>query len=189
MHSRRLYGKKLYFTVEGFNAQQTTSNAQQEALLHNRKFWYIVEKSILRQKLEKSSFCGRKVPSAAEKFLLQQKQRISPLCSIFPWTWTQRLCTNWQRQNGTLEPILRSAWPGFLLRKRNVKRTFNKAQWLVSQNSILNIIIWKYKYKYKYHLNNNKTDNSIDKQKLDFVYYIYIHIYCWKNYSYWFLWE
>ena len=57
MHSR-----KLYCTAESYTAQQTV-------LLHSRKFYRIVEKSVLRQKLEKSSFCGRnwrKVPFAAE---------------------------------------------------------------------------------------------------------------------------
>ena len=34
--------------------------------MHSRKFCYIVEKSVIRQKLEKSSFCGRKVPFAVE---------------------------------------------------------------------------------------------------------------------------
>ena len=135
MHSRQFYCIAEGFAAKSFTAQQTTSmhsrklyytagsyTVQQEALLHNRKFCCIAEKSVLRQKLEKSSFCGRKVPFAAEKFLLRQKQRISPLCSVFPWTWTQRLRTNWQRKNGTLEPVLWSAKPDFLLRKRNVKR-------------------------------------------------------------------
>ena len=80
MHSRQ-----LQCTVESFIAQQ-------KALLHNKKFCCIAEKSILWQKLEKSSFCSRnwrKVPFAVEtgeKFILQQKQRISLLCSVFPWT-------------------------------------------------------------------------------------------------------
>ena len=34
--------------------------------MHSKKFCYIAEKSVLQQKLEKSSFCGRKVPFAAE---------------------------------------------------------------------------------------------------------------------------
>lgn len=77
MHSRQLYctadgftaqqkalmhSRKLYCTAESYTAQQTI-------LLHSRKFYRIVEKSVLRQKLEKSSFCGRnwrKVPFAAE---------------------------------------------------------------------------------------------------------------------------
>ena len=57
MHSRQ-----LQYTAESFTAQQ-------EALLHSRKFCCIVEKSVLRQKLEKSSFCGRnwrKVSSVVE---------------------------------------------------------------------------------------------------------------------------
>ena len=47
MHSRQ-----LQYTAKNFTAQQ-------EALLHNRKFCCIAEKSILRQKLEKSSFYNR----------------------------------------------------------------------------------------------------------------------------------
>jgi len=82
LHSRRLYGRKFQCTADNFNAQQkallhskklycTAGSfiAQQEALLHSRKFCYIAKKSVLRQKLEKSSFCGRnwrKVTSAAK---------------------------------------------------------------------------------------------------------------------------
>ena len=47
-----MHNKKLYCTAESFTAQQTV-------LLHSRKFYRIAEKSVLRQKLEKSSFCGR----------------------------------------------------------------------------------------------------------------------------------
>ena len=60
MHSR-----KLYYTADSFIAQQ-------EILPHSRKVSPAAktrEKFLLRQKLEKSSFCGknwRKVPSAAE---------------------------------------------------------------------------------------------------------------------------
>ena len=54
MHSRQ-----LQCTAESFIAQQ-------KVLLRNKKFCCIAEKSFLRQKLEKSSFCGRKVPSTAE---------------------------------------------------------------------------------------------------------------------------
>ena len=81
--------------AESFNAQQTTSmhsrklqctaksfNAQHEALLHNRKFCYIAKKSVLWQKLEKSSFCGRnqrKVPSTAET---EDKHHVLPTVSV-----------------------------------------------------------------------------------------------------------
>ena len=109
MHSRQ-----LYYTSEGFNAQQ-------KALLHRRKLYCTLEGFIAQQEVLLHS---RKVSYAAETgetFLLRQKHRISPLCSVFPWT--QRLRINWQRQNGTLKPILRSARPNFLPRKRNVKRT------------------------------------------------------------------
>ena len=98
MHSGQLqiHSRKLYCTANGFIAQH-------EVLPHNRKVNPTAE--------------------TGEKFLLRQKQRISPLCSVFLWTWTQRLRINWQRQNGTLNPILQSTRPDFLLRKRNVKRT------------------------------------------------------------------
>ena len=81
-HSRQLYCIVEGFKVESFTAQQkalmhsrqlqcTTESfaTQQEASLRSRKFCCIAEKSVLRQKLEKSSFCGRnwrKVPSVAE---------------------------------------------------------------------------------------------------------------------------
>ena len=71
MHSRQ-----LQYTAKSFTAQQ-------EALLHNRKFCCIAEKSILRQKLEKSSFCSRnwrKVPSATET---EDKHHILSAVSIF----------------------------------------------------------------------------------------------------------
>ena len=70
-----MHSKQLQCTAESLTVQQ-------EALSHSRKFCYIAKKSVLRQKLEKSSFCGRKwrkVSPAAktgEKFLLWQKQRI-----------------------------------------------------------------------------------------------------------------
>ena len=72
-----MHSKQLHYTAEGFTAKSFTARqkalmhsrqlqytaesftAQQEALLHSRKFCCIVEKSVLRQKLEKSSFCGR----------------------------------------------------------------------------------------------------------------------------------
>ena len=60
--------------------------------------------SILWQKLEKSSFCGRNG---------EQAQFVTSSLGL----WTQRLRTNQQWQNGTLEPILHSARPNFLLRK------------------------------------------------------------------------
>ena len=54
LHSKRCYcTAKLYCTAEGFAAQQ-------KVLLHNRKFYCIAKKSVMWQKLEKSSFYGRK---------------------------------------------------------------------------------------------------------------------------------
>ena len=81
--------KVLYCTAEDFKAQQT-------ALKHSRKFYYIAgsfiaqqkvlqtqqKKSVLRQKLEKSSFCGknwRKVSSAAET---KDKPQVLPAVSV-----------------------------------------------------------------------------------------------------------
>ena len=103
--------------AEGFNAQQTTSMhsrklyctagsfiAQQKVLLHSKKVSSAVEteeKFLLRQKLEKSSFCGRnwkkdslaagigensvrgrnqrKVPSAAET---EDRHHVLPAVSV-----------------------------------------------------------------------------------------------------------
>ena len=82
MHSRQLHCIVESFTIESFTAQQKalmhnrqlqytaeSFTVQQEALLHSRKFCCIAKKSVLQQKLEESSFCGRnwrKVLSAAE---------------------------------------------------------------------------------------------------------------------------
>ena len=103
MHSRQLYCTTEGFTAESFNAQQKallhnrklyctvrsftaeSFAAQQEALLHSRKFCYIAKQSVLLQKLEKTSFCSRNwkevsfATKTREKFLLQQKQRISTM--------------------------------------------------------------------------------------------------------------
>ena len=116
-----MYNRQLYCTAEGFNAQQ-------KALLHRRKLYYTADSFIAQQEVLPRS---RKVSLTAEigeKFILRQKQRISPLYNVFPWTWIQRLCINWQQQNGTLNPILWSTRPDFLLRKRNVKRTLYKVK-------------------------------------------------------------
>ena len=141
MKSSHSHCKRLYCTTEGFNAQQTTLmhnrqlyctaegfNAQQKALLHRRKLYYTADSFIVQQEVLPHS---RKVSPTAEigeKFILRQKQRISPLCNVFPWTWIQRLRINWQRQNGTLNLILWSTRPDFLLKKRNIKRTLYKVK-------------------------------------------------------------
>ena len=79
-----MHNIQLQYTAESFTAQQ-------EALLHSRKFCCIIEKSVvvetgekflLQQKLEKSSFCSknwRKVPSAAE---IEDKHHILPAVSM-----------------------------------------------------------------------------------------------------------
>ena len=74
MHSRQ-----LYCTAEGFNAQQ-------KALLHRRKLYYIANGFIAQQEVLPHSKKVSPTAETGEKFLLRQKQRISPLCSIFPWT-------------------------------------------------------------------------------------------------------
>ena len=139
MKSSHSHCKRLYCTTESFNAQQTALmhsrqlyctvegfNAQQKALLHRKKFYCTADSFIAQQEVLPHSRKVSSVVETGDKFLLQHKQSISPLCSVFPQTWTQRLRTNWQRQNGTLKLILWSARPNFLLRKRNVKRTFNR---------------------------------------------------------------
>ena len=74
-----MHSKQLQCIAESLTVQQ-------EALSHSRKFCYIAKKSVLRQKLEKSSFCGRnwrKVPSAVEigeKSVLRQKLEKSSFC-------------------------------------------------------------------------------------------------------------
>ena len=113
-----LHSRRFYCIVESFTAQQ-------KVLLHIKKFYCTIEDSIAQQKFLPHSKKVSPVAEIGEKFILRQKQRINPLCSVFPWTWTQHLHTNWQRQDGTLEPIPRSARSNFLLRKRNVKRTLN----------------------------------------------------------------
>ena len=75
LHSRRLYSRKLYCTAR-------SSIAQQETLLHSRKFCYIAKKSVMRQKLEKSSFCcrnWRKVTSTAKT---EDKHHVLPAESM-----------------------------------------------------------------------------------------------------------
>ena len=98
MHNRQLYCTVEGFTAESFTAQQTTSMhsrkiyctkrifiAQQKVLLHSRKVSHAAEtgeKFLLRQKLEKSLFCGRnwrKVPSTAET---EDKHHILPAVSM-----------------------------------------------------------------------------------------------------------
>ena len=123
MKNSHSHCKKLYCTANNFTAQQTALQhskqlyctaenftAQQNVLLRNKRFYCTAESFIARRKVSI-------VAETREKFLLQQEQRISPLCSVFPQTWTQHLRTNRQRQSGTLEPIPRSAKLNFLLRK------------------------------------------------------------------------
>ena len=116
-----MHNWQLYCTAEGFNAQQ-------KALLHRGKLYYTADNFIAQQEVLSRSRKVSPTAKTGEKFILQQIQRISSLCNVFPWTWIQRLHINWQRQNGTLNPILWSTRPDFLLRKRNVKRTLYKVK-------------------------------------------------------------
>ena len=65
----------------------------QEALLDSRKFYCATEGFIAQYKVLLHSRIVGPVAKTGEKFLLQQKHRISPLCSVFPWTSTQRAQT------------------------------------------------------------------------------------------------
>ena len=116
-----MHNRQLNCTTEGFNVQLKT-------LLHRRKLYYIADSFIAQQEVLPRSRKVSPMAETGEKFILRQKQRISPLCNVFPWTWIQRLCINWQRQNGTLNPILWSTRPDFILKKRNVKRTLYKVK-------------------------------------------------------------
>ena len=112
-----LHNRKFYYTTESFTTRQNVLSHNHKALLHSRKFYCAIEDFIVQQKILPHS---RKVSTMAEigeKFLLWQEQWISPLCQCLPWTWTQCLRINWQRQSGTLESIPRNARPNFLLRK------------------------------------------------------------------------
>ena len=142
MHSRQFYCIAEGFAAKSFTTQQTTSmhsrklyctagsyTVQQEALLHNRKFCCIAEKSVLRQKLEKSSFCGRnqrKVPFAAEigeKFLLRQKQRTSTtFCPPQACSWQTRhsLHTSWTK--------LSCSWTGLNSLTQNTRAQYHRRQ-------------------------------------------------------------
>ena len=94
-----LYSRKLYCTAESFTTQQ-------KVLLYNRKFYCTIEKLVLWQKSEKSSFCSK---SRGQAHFVASSLGL----------WTHCLRTNWQWQNGTLEPIPPSARHNFLLRKRS----------------------------------------------------------------------
>ena len=117
-----LHSKQLQCTAESYTVQQ-------EALLHNRKFCCIAEKSVLRQKLEKSSFCGRnqrKVPFAAEmgeKFLLRQKQRTST-------TFCPPQACSWQTRHSlrTSRTKLSCSWTGLNFLTQNTRAQYRRRQ-------------------------------------------------------------
>ena len=73
-----IHSRKLYYTTGNFIAQQ-------KVLLHSRKVSHaakVGEKFLLRQKLEKSSFCSRnwrKVPSVAKT---KDKHHVLPAVSV-----------------------------------------------------------------------------------------------------------
>ena len=121
MHNRQFYCTAEGITIESFTAWQKALmhsrmlycmaegfNAQQEALLHNRKFCCIVEKSVLRQKLEKSSSCGRnwrKVPSTAET---EDKPTLQRLPLDFNSMFTHNLAaTKWYFEAHSVERLAR----------------------------------------------------------------------------------
>ena len=80
LNSRRCYCTvELYYVAENFIAQQ-------KVLLHNRKFYYTAEGFTAQQKVLLHNKKVRPVAETREKFILWQKQRISPLCSVFSWT-------------------------------------------------------------------------------------------------------
>ena len=74
MHSRQ-----LYCTAECFNAQQ-------KALLHRRKLYCTADGFIVQHEVLPHSIKVSLAVETREKFLLRQKQRISPLYSVFSWT-------------------------------------------------------------------------------------------------------
>ena len=81
MHSRQ-----LQCITENLTAQQETS-------IRSKKFCCIAEKSVLWQKLEKSSFCGRnwrKVPSAIE---IEDKPTLQHLPLDLDSTFAHNLAT------------------------------------------------------------------------------------------------
>ena len=97
MKSSHSHCRRLYCTAESFTTQQTallhsrrfycmteSFIAQQKALLDNRKFYCAIEDFIAQQKVLPYSRKVNIVVETGEKFLLQQEQRISPLCHVFP---------------------------------------------------------------------------------------------------------
>ena len=106
IHSKQLYCTTEDFTTESFTVRQKalmhsrqlqciTENftAQQETSLRSKKFCCIAEKSVLWQKLEKSSFCGRnwrKVPSAIE---IEDKPTLQHLPLDLDSTFAHNLAT------------------------------------------------------------------------------------------------
>ena len=112
-----LCSRQLYRITESFTTRQKVLLHSHKALLHSRKFYCAIEDFIAQQRVLPHCRKVSIVAEIGEKFLLWQEQWISPLCNVFPLTWTQRLRTNWQRQSGTLESIPRNAKPNFLLRK------------------------------------------------------------------------
>ena len=93
-----LHSRKFYSAADNFIAQQKaiphsirfyctvrSFTALQKVLLHNRKFYYVVRNFTANQKVLLHSRKVGPMAETREKFLLQQKQRISSLCNIFPW--------------------------------------------------------------------------------------------------------
>ena len=74
-----LHNRKLYYVTE-------IVIAQQKVLLHSRKFYCTAKSFTAQQKVLPHSRKVNPVTKTREKFLLREKQKISPLCSVFPWT-------------------------------------------------------------------------------------------------------
>ena len=91
--------KNIPFVVE-MEKGHSCCRKVQKTLLHNRK-------------LRKVNLMAE----TGEKFILRQKQRISPFCSVFPWTLDSTFAYKLAMAKCTLEPILLSVRPNFLLRK------------------------------------------------------------------------
>ena len=135
MHSRRLYGRKLYCTAESFIAQQTAS-------LHSRKFYCTADAFTKQQKVLPHS---RKVNLAAEtreKFLLRQKHQS---CDR-NWQWQkqkiQSCGRNWRKvpssakteDKPTLQLLPLDLDSTFMHKMDQIKLQLDRSQLLYSEN-------------------------------------------------------
>ena len=130
---------EIFFAVENqeqsFMLQKSVENftAQQNTLLHSRKLrkaCYAIENAEMShcRKMQKTLPHHRKlrrvnlVAETREKFLLWQKWRTSPICSVFLWT-LDSFCT--QISNGRIvpqSPFCGALGPTYFLEKAQTKR-------------------------------------------------------------------